>query len=94
MQIDFSLKAAVPKQVLVRLFEKEAVLLNLDTEQYHGLDEVGTRMWEALIQAADIQTAYDRLLGEYEVSPESLRQDLVDFLEQLLNRGLVHLVPQ
>jgi len=31
---------------LVRILDRESVLLNIETEQYFGLDETGTRMWQ------------------------------------------------
>jgi hypothetical protein len=39
----FSDRVEVPKNVLVRIVEKESVFLNLETEGYYGLDETGTR---------------------------------------------------
>lgn len=92
MSLDYAMKILVPKNVLVRVFENESVILNLDTESYHGLDDVGTRMWTALTQSADIQEAFEALLSEYDVDPARLRQDLDDFLEKLRQRGMVELV--
>ena len=66
----------MPNQVLVRTFQNESVLLNLDRESYHGLDDVGTRMWQALSQSENIQAAYESLLSEYEVNAATLRKDL------------------
>src|ERR1700738_2140641 len=39
----FSDKVSVPAHVLVRFLDKEAVLLNIETERYFGLDETGAR---------------------------------------------------
>lgn len=65
------------------------MLLNLQSEQYFGLDEVGTRMWAALTSANSIQEAYETLLGEYEVDAEKLRRDLQGLLEKLVEKGLI-----
>ena len=92
MSIDYSMKVSVPKHVLVRVFENESVILNLNTEAYHGLDDVGTAMWKAIIQAASIQEAFETLLSEYDIEPAQLRQDLDDFLEKLRQRGMVEFV--
>ena len=43
--VSFADRAATPTHVLVRILDRESVLLNLETEQYFGLDETGTRMW-------------------------------------------------
>jgi DNA-directed RNA polymerase subunit H (RpoH/RPB5) len=92
MTISFTAHISVPEHVLVRSFENESVLLNLQTEYYHGLDDVGTRMWILLIQSKSIQEAYETLLAEYDVDPANLRQDLIDFVAELTERGLVELV--
>ena len=92
MSIDYAMKISVPKHVLVRVFENESVILNLNTEFYHGLDDVGSRMWTALTHSASIQEAFDSLISEYDVEPAQLRHDLDDFLEKLGQRGMVEFV--
>jgi hypothetical protein len=89
MPFSMNMRVSLPKQVLVRTFEKESVLLNLDSECYHGLDDVGTRMWEVLTTSENIQAAFDKLLAEYEVDAVRLRQDLDDFISQMVQRGLL-----
>jgi hypothetical protein len=91
MTLSFTAQISVPAHVLVRSFENESVLLNLQSEYYHGLDDVGTGMWNALVQSKSVQEAYESLLSEYDVDPENLRQDLIDFVEELTKRGLVEL---
>jgi hypothetical protein len=92
MSINYLMKISVPSHVLVRVFENESVILNLNTESYHGLDDVGTRMWTALTHSASIQEAFEALLSEYDAEPAQLRQDLDDFLEKLHQRGMVEFV--
>jgi len=91
MALPFDARVVVPEQVLFQELEGESVLLNLDTETYFGLDDVGTRMWEALTGSDAIESAYNSLLTMYDVSPEELRQDLTELVEQLLDKGLLSL---
>ena len=87
--ISLTSEISVPKHVLVRVFQNESVLLNLDSEYYHGLDDVGTRMWQVVTQSKTLQDAYDLLLSEFEVDAETLKKDLIDFIERLVQRGLL-----
>ena len=48
MAVSFSDRVRVAPDVLFRLAGEEAVLLNLNTERYLGLNLVGTRMWSVL----------------------------------------------
>jgi len=83
-------KITVPDGVLVRELAGESVLLNLNSESYFGLDEVGTCMWAALATSPSIEIAFDTLLAEYEVEPERLRVDLHNFIQKLVELGLIH----
>ena len=67
----------------------ERVLLDLATETYYGLDEVGARFWSVLTAAATIDDGVSVLLGEYDVAPDVLRRDVSTLLSSLAERGLV-----
>jgi DNA integrity scanning protein DisA with diadenylate cyclase activity len=91
--ISFESKVTVPAHVMVRVLDREAVLLNIETEKYFGLDEVGTRMWQLTTTAANVEAAYQALLAEYDVEPAQLRQNLGDLLEKLSAAGLLKAAP-
>jgi hypothetical protein len=85
-------RVRVAPDVLANVIDGETVLLNLKSESYFGLDEVGTRMWESLTTAGSIQAACEALLSEYDVEGGRLQQDVEALLEQLVEHGLVDLV--
>jgi hypothetical protein len=79
----------VPDDVLISHLQDEAVILNLDSERYYGLDDVGTRFLSVVTTSESIESAYDRLRGEYDVDPDILRNDLLALIENLIDRGLL-----
>lgn len=87
--ISFSSRVEVPETVLLRELDGEAVILNLETESYLGLDAVGTRMWNAVTSQPSIEAAFARLLAEYDVDPETLREALRRLLGELRAHGLI-----
>jgi len=91
--LTFSDRAAAPAHVLVRLLDQESVLLNLESEQYFGLDETGTRMWQVVTTSPNIDSAYQELLAEYDVPPEMLRENLNELLGHLVEHGLLQVLP-
>ena len=91
--LTFSDRAAAPTHVLVRLLDQESVLLNLETGQYFGLDETGTRMWQLVTTSPNIDAAYQELLAEYDVQPETLRENLTELLGRLVEHGLLQVLP-
>lgn len=86
-------RVIVPSHVLVRVLDKESVLLNIETGRYFGLDETGTRMWQLVTAASKIEAAYQQLLDEYDVEPELLRENLTDLVGRLVENGLLQVVP-
>ena len=92
MTASFSDRVRIAPDVLFRLLSDEAVLVNLNTEVYLGLNAVGARMWSALNNAGSIQAAYEELLREYDVEPSRLRTDLGEFIDQLLAQKLIETI--
>ncbi len=89
MKISSGDRVRAPDGVLVRELDEEAVILNLDTETYHGLDGVGTRMWAVLTSSPTIAAALAVLEGEYDVDPEVLRRDVLNLVATLAEHRLV-----
>jgi len=89
MTISLNSSLSAPADVLIRELDGEAVLLNLNSEAYYGLDQVGTRMWQVLTTSESIEAAYETLLAEYEVEPARLHQDLTGLIERLVEHGLL-----
>jgi Coenzyme PQQ synthesis protein D (PqqD) len=86
-------RVRVPEYVLVRHLDGETVLLNLETEKYFGLDRTGTRMWELATESPNLEGAYGKLSEEFEVNSETLRTHFMELMEQLLENGLLQVVP-
>src|SRR5580658_8891912 len=91
--VSFGDRAEVLPHVLVRVLDRESVLLNLETEKYFGLDETGTRMWQLATSSPNIDAAYQELLEEFDVAPELLQNNLRDLLDKLVEHGLVEMLP-
>jgi Coenzyme PQQ synthesis protein D (PqqD) len=89
--IVFSSGIIVPDTTLIQESSGEAVILSLATESYYGLDDTGTRMWNALTASPSIQSAYESLLGIYEVEETTLRSDFMAFIADLVENQLIRI---
>lgn len=89
MDIPPDSKLEIPDTTLFQELEGECVLLNLANESYFGLDEVGTRMWNVLSDSDSVTDALKILTTEYEVDEKTLRTDLDQFINELLENKLV-----
>jgi hypothetical protein len=75
--------------VLFSELEREAVLLNVTTGKYFGLNEVGTRVWVLLAQHKQLAPVHHALVAEYAVSADQAQRDLVKLVDELTAQGLV-----
>lgn len=80
---------AIPAHVLFRDLGGEAVVLDLDSGRYFGLDEVGTRFWQLLEEHGAFEATLHAMHEEYETSIEVLRADLATFVARLVEHKLL-----
>lgn len=91
MNPTLSHQAKPSDDVLFQEVAGEAVLLNLASESYFGLDPVGTRVWMLLSVDPSLQQAYDTMCAEYDVAPAVMESDLLALVGKLAEAGLVTL---
>ena len=65
------------------------VMLDIESGKYFNLGEIGGRIWEILEQPTSVKDLVSILVQEYDVTEEQCLEDIVPFLEKMLNRGLV-----
>ncbi len=75
--------------VFAQEVDGEMVLLDMSSENYFGLDGVGTAIWQAIQENSDLQVVYETLLVQYEIEAEILEKDLLNFVEKLAQSGLL-----
>lgn len=71
-----------------RLENGSAVVLHLDTAQYHGLNEVGAAIWD-LADGRTFREIVDELRNEIDDPPAQLEDEVAEFLEALHARELI-----
>ena len=65
------------------------MLLDLASEQYFGLNPVGTRIWELLDTHAMLAPIAETLSVEFDAHPATISTDLLVLITELLAAGLV-----
>jgi hypothetical protein len=75
--------------VVSRVIDGEAVLLDLASGRYLGLNDVATRVWELLGEGKDLGAIREALLTEFEVPADVLDGDLDRLFADMLARGIV-----
>jgi len=71
--------------------DDEEVILNLETSTYHGLNAVGSDIWQQIQQPVTVDELVADLRMEYDIESERLRADVRQFVSNLHESGLVEL---
>ena len=79
--------------VIFQALDGEAVLLDIASEEYFSLNEVGMRMWQLLSENSNTEEAIQQLLLEYEVDETTLHQDMAQWIDELVELGLANIEP-
>ena len=80
---------AISPHAVFREMDGEAVILDLESGTYFGLNGVGTRMWQLIEEDGRLRVVFDRLADEFDVAGDRLEQDLLDLVSRLVDKGLV-----
>lgn len=67
----------------------EAVILNIKSGVYYGLNAVGARIWNLIQEQKTVKEVRDTILAEYDVEPEQCDRELLEILQQLESEGLI-----
>jgi hypothetical protein len=90
-EISLASRVKINQEVLFQELQGEAVLLNLKSGVYLGLDSVGTRIWNLLQQRPLLQDVRDAILQEYDVSAEQCERDLLRLVSKMEQQGLAEI---
>jgi hypothetical protein len=92
LMLTLKTKVIIPKDVLFHKVGEEMVLLNLVNGKYFSLDDVGADIWSLIVEKGDLDAVHQSLLQQYEVTPQSLEQDLLELAGRLVENELLQIV--
>ncbi|MGH6845870.1 MAG: PqqD family peptide modification chaperone [Methylocella sp.] len=68
----------------------EAVMMSVTAGRYYGLNAVALRIWELLERPATIGWLCARLCEEFEVDAQTCEAEVLKFVNELIDNGIVH----
>ena len=83
---------SIPDHVVFRSFASETVVLNLQTQKFHGLNASAGRMVEVLGREKTIARALTEIARDFGRPEDEIQPYLLEFVETMLERGLLVLV--
>jgi hypothetical protein len=82
-------RVKINQDVLFQDLQGEAVLLNLKSGIYFGLDRVGTRIWQLFAEYESLSDIALVIEKEYDVTDDNCAADLLALVAELERQGLV-----
>jgi Coenzyme PQQ synthesis protein D (PqqD) len=75
--------------VVFRDLDGEAVILDLASGTYFGLNDVGTRVWQLITDGSDEAQIVDVIASEYDADRATIAADVTRLLNDLRARRLI-----
>ncbi|MER2598411.1 MAG: PqqD family protein [Caldilineales bacterium] len=76
-------------QVIDRLVDGAVLLIHLPSGDYYSLDEVGSRIWQAIDGSCTAAQIAELISAEYAVDRDKAMTDVLHLVEELAEAGLV-----
>jgi hypothetical protein len=76
--------------VVFRELDREAVLLDLGTGTYFGLNGVGTRIWQLIAGGREQADIVSTLAAEYDAARSTIAGDVARLIGELKARRLIN----
>jgi hypothetical protein len=70
-----------------------AILLDIDSGYFFQLNRTGAAIWSLVAEPRSLGAVCDHMAGEFRVDPETCRTDVVEFVAELLERGVLEVRP-
>ena len=69
--------------------EDEVVILGMEDGVYYGLNPVGAFIWNLVQKPVKVEEIRDSILEEFDVGEEECEADLIELLNELLEKNLI-----
>jgi hypothetical protein len=93
MPISITLDTTVSRAgetIYARVGTEEAVMMSVTAGRYYGLNVVAGRIWELLERPMTIAELCARLCEEFEVGARTCEAEVLRFMDELIDNGIVH----
>ena len=73
--------------------DDEVVMMSMQQGEYYGLDSIGSRIWELFAKPNSVENIIGTLMQEYDVDRKTCEKDVQEFIQKLVDKGLLKISP-
>ena len=92
MRVQLNSVVVRDSEPIATTIDDEVVMLSPRAQAYFGLGSVGSEIWNAIEQPRRVEEVCAALMQEFEIDAETCRREVIDFLNDLIERGLARIV--
>jgi hypothetical protein len=74
------------------VLEDEIVVLKTTNSTYYGLSGISAFIWSSIAKTGTVSAIVEAVLDNYEVSRECCEEDVLSFLRELSDAGLIRII--
>ncbi len=89
MTIDSTTVVVRDNEAMFSTMDDEVVILNMKSNNYLGLDQIGARIWELLETPVLVSELCEQMAQEYEGSREQITAGVLRFLAELAREEMI-----
>ncbi len=67
----------------------ETVMMNLETGKYYNLGGTGSAIWKIIVNPIKVNEIIGELVEKYSTTQEQCIQDVLPFLQNMVEQGLI-----
>lgn len=82
----------IREEILWKLVDGETVMVDPEKEEYSYLNSTGTEIWKMIDKGYSPVKIEEKFLEKYEVSGDTVKKDISEVIEKLLNQELIEKV--
>lgn len=91
MHIDLSTVVKQAKDQISCNLDDQVAILNMQSAQYFGLDDVGSVIWAELAEGRTVRDICATIVDQFEIDDTQCELDVIEFLDKLIEAGLVEI---
>jgi hypothetical protein len=93
MNLSLTSRVVRTSDAITAAVAEELVMMDVETGTYYGLNNVGAEIWRLLESPTSTEDLCTALMHSFDVPLERCTAEVLQFLDQLQAKGLVHVVP-
>lgn len=76
-------------EILASDMDGETVMMHTETGKYYNLGTTGGAIWNMLAEPLQVERLINNLIEKFNVTKEQCEQDVLPFLQQIYQNGLI-----